>query len=824
MKINKVLTIWALSGIFIGFALSLFLILEINRPESGIPSSLSESISQKTTLKKNSSAPTLIKIINHDQIAEKIQNNKISNPENAFIETLTERIPNFAQKYTAINLSNGEWSNPNVWRNNHVPQNGDIVRIAKNTKVVYDIASDIRIKSIGIAGQLDFSTNETTRLRVTNLLIYPDGRLQVGTNDDPVNSEFTAEIIFNDQPLDTGIVETPGTDPSQYANGILTWGTLTLHGTSIAPTFLRLAEEPKKGSRKLVLSTTPEGWRAGDRILIPDSRQILTGDIERVDGKPYKSKGSRGIVVEPMWEIAKIAQINGNKLQLSNPIRFQHPGAKDLSGSPVLLKTGEALLPHIANITRNIIIRSENPEGTRGHTISFRNATVHIANTLFRNLGRTTIEKLDNTVIDTNNSVIKIGTNQIARYPIHMHHQTDPMRVTGTRYEYNLTGNVVETAPRWGIVIHSTHFGLVKDNVVFDAAGAGIATEDGSETGNRFEHNFITGIRGSGQPINSRSSAEGLGHEGSGFWLGSDNNTLLNNVVAGVRDSGFTLFRSKSSKSYPEFPNLDLTSPNKSSFKNQGLWFKFQSNEVYSSAGNGIELWDDKKRDVSNAGVSTLDKTIVWHSRNGINFDYHADHYEINGLTVLVDNEKSDGTSGVLANFSKRAVIKNANIKFVETGIEGGGSRNRQLIIENTDILAKTGIRIFRGSSWGKRHPLQIINTKISLLVSSSQSESGKLIDLQTGSNYKRSAKPVIHRPIQVRQFQGKIGQNFQIYYPDQSPDFVIDKNKDKFKGCPESGLTNKQCLSKFGIAMGGELASCNQSIPGIDGFSCPDE
>ena len=102
--------------------------------------------------------------------------------------------------------------------------------------------------------------------------------------------------------------------------------------------------------------------------------------------------------------------------------------------------------------------------------------------------------------------------------------------------------------------IHGSHYGLIEGNVVVDMDGAGIVTEDGSESGNRFEHNFVAAIRGSGQVVDARRARDGIGHEGAGFWLGSDNNIVVGNVAAGVRDGGFTLFRTPEAVPFPVFP------------------------------------------------------------------------------------------------------------------------------------------------------------------------------------------------------------------------------------------------------------------------------
>ena len=49
--------------------------------------------------------------------------------------------------------------------------------------------------------------------------------------------------------------------------------------------------------------------------------------------------------------------------------------------------------------------------------------------------------------------------------------------------------------------IHNTHLGLVENNIVVDWQGGGIVTEDGSETGNVIQANFV----GSGGAMTIRS-------------------------------------------------------------------------------------------------------------------------------------------------------------------------------------------------------------------------------------------------------------------------------------------------------------------------------
>ena len=158
---------------------------------------------------------------------------------------------------------------------------------------------------------------------------------------------------------------------------------------------------------------------------------------------------------------------------------------------------------------------------------------MHIADTdiryaLFRDLGRTNILPLNTT------------TNLIGRYPIHMHHNRGPLPTPANGYQFTLIGNAVdggsiETQFKWGIAIHNSHYGLIQDNVVYNYNGSAIATEDGSESYNVFDHNFA--MRGMGEPNNSvERSADAMGTEGVGFWFRGPNNYVTNNVAANFQN------------------------------------------------------------------------------------------------------------------------------------------------------------------------------------------------------------------------------------------------------------------------------------------------
>ena len=223
------------------------------------------------------------------------------------------------------------------------------------------------------------------------------------------------------------------------------------------------------------------------------------------------------------WEERTVTAISadGRTVTLNSALQYDHLGARDLNG--VL-----DFLPHVGNLTRNVIIRSESATGTRGHIIATHMADVDIRYALFRDLGRTTYLPLNTT------------TNLIGRYPVHMHHLGGPMPTPANGYQFTLVGNAVdggsaETKFKWGITVHGSHYGLVQDNVVYNYNGASFATEDGSESFNVFDHNFA--LRGIGEPNDSVSEARmAMGTEGVGFWFRGPNNYVRNNVAANFQN------------------------------------------------------------------------------------------------------------------------------------------------------------------------------------------------------------------------------------------------------------------------------------------------
>jgi hypothetical protein len=306
-----------------------------------------------------------------------------------------------------------------------------------------------------------------------------------------------------------------------------------------------------------------------------------------------------------------------------------------------------ALLPHVGNLTRNVIVRSEDPAGTRGHTLFTHRSTVSIQFAQFQDLGRTRAVPLD------------AATNHIGRYPLHIHHLWGPANPADAGYQFVVHGNAINDSLKWPIAVHGSHFGLIRQNVVYGGAeltGAGIAVEDGSETGNTFEQNFVANIRGSINPRESGpSTADGTtpGSAAECFWAAGFNNRFLDNVASSCRNpvqqivSGpgwkFIVPAAPYTARNPRFRGADMTDPAQTTAvtpQHQPI-LEFRGNEVYGLAADGLTAWQlgtDGYGIIPPAmGYSVIKDFRVWHTYEGAVYNYPAHRMIVDGLVFRVD-------------------------------------------------------------------------------------------------------------------------------------------------------------------------------------------
>jgi hypothetical protein len=686
------------------------------------------------------------------------QENHIHTPA---VSGVPQGIPLFCANPSAISAGSGLWSDPKTWSTRKVPGTDDIVQIRAGHIVTLDTVSDARLQCIEVDGVLRFITSGNTRVKAANVMVMEHGRLEVGTTAEPVAATATAEIIIADQPIDRTM------DPGQIGTGIEALGTIVMHGSVKAPTFVRLAREPAAGDMTLVFEQTVTGWAPGDRIVIPDTRQLRANE--------------RGSSYQPQDEELQIASLSANQVTLTTPLRYAHKGAHNGDGKL-------EFLPHAGNISRNVLIRSENPQGTRGHMIFISRASVDLRYVEVRDMGRTKMGVLDNSEINASGALVRFGTNQIGRYAIHFHHDFGPKDPPAGGYQFTLIGNSVNGAPKWGITVHNSHYGLVRDNVVYNTRGAGIVTEDGTESFNVFDHNFALRAEGSGD-FAPRSGYGGAapdpGGEGAGFWFRGPNNYIRNNVAANADAFGFGLaagaldtvripaFKGADTSHDAETVTLDTTN---------APVLEFSNNEAYGAMQAGV-VWG------WNGAITDL---RVWHpSRHGVT-GTPTDRLSINHLIIRGDasilSRQAESPAGIwLSNYiAKSIVIRNADVQGMRTGISSPfyqgfqtaepGRGDGSVSVESSYFRNYIGIVLATVYSASTEAGAAIKKAVVRdsaferLDVPSDPLNPPAAISM----NYRMSPNdPEPRDPLAVYNFNKTVGDNFKVYYSLEAPESV---------------------------------------------------
>jgi hypothetical protein len=408
-------------------------------------------------------------------------------------------------EFSIQSIASGKWSNPKSWSPARVPTTGDRVLIRRGTEIEYDQQGEEVIRLIQVVGTLRFSTDRDTELNVGILSIahqeecdehgfaceFEGGQagpstpksqwptLLIGTADSPLPSKHTAKVRLH---------YFEGMDPKSAPALACCSGRMEIHGSPLKKSWIKLGEDAAEGDVTLTLSEEPTGWKVGDEILITATQRVMEGSTFR------QGKSSSKV---PQSEERLICHIDGRKISLDGPLDFLHRGTGEFRGE-------------VANLSRNIVIESADPEGVRGHTVYHRFSQGNIRYASFESLGKEGV---------------------LGRYPIHFHLVGDTMR--GSRVE----GVVVRDSHNRWITIHGTNFLVVRDCIGYRSVGHGFFMEDGTEVMNLLERNLaVQSSRGKPLPKQVLSFDP---NEGAGFWWANGLNTLVNNVSVENDEYGY---------------------------------------------------------------------------------------------------------------------------------------------------------------------------------------------------------------------------------------------------------------------------------------------
>jgi PKD repeat protein len=721
-------------------------------------------------------------------------------------------LPNFAARPTVISVHSGPWSSASTWSTGQVPQAGDVVAIMAGSSVTYDMASSPSLDTVAVepGGLLQFRTDINTQILAANILVFYGGTLQVGTAGKPIAPGVRADIVIADKPLD--LVN----DPSQYGTGLIAFGTVQMSGSPLPQTFVRLATAPQAGDTSLTLSAPVSGWHVGDELILPDTRQLAWNQI--------------GANYAPQWEQMAIAGVSpdGLTITLAAPLLYSHQGGVNASGAV-------QYLPHVADLSRNVMIESQNPAGTRGHTFFTNYADVDIRYVAFCNLGRTLNSvPVDDTTYAADGTVTHVGTNVKGRYAMHFHHLYGRMGGQPNGEQFTAIGNVVDndgpnTDAKWGIVIHETSFGLVQDNVVYNLAGAGIVTENGTETYDRIQHNFVMRINGTGDRY-------GNGRDGDAFWLRGPDNYIINNVAADMNATngycyGFDVFANMLGVvTVPSFPgaNPDLPGQGRAVDMNATPLLKFLGNETYGATAKGFTLWwigTSYQTPSLTVGTSIMKNCVVWNIFQDAYFGYETNNLLIDGFVALGDPNalKYVGAPhgmNFVDYYQHNLTVNNADIENMGIGVipsvNGGPQAFTNSYFQNY-MDAEITMLWFNGRRGDKILPRSLVFRNDTFNLARMPTVNGKpplAFYMNTTKDPNMGSRNLIQSDtIVVYQYNRNAKDNFRLYYNEQAATYVLPQttyNPDgspNVVGAPVAGLTNQQAWNRYHVAWAGAVA-----------------
>ncbi|MFM7132151.1 MAG: hypothetical protein ACKO0V_22615, partial [bacterium] len=493
-----------------------------------------------------------------------------------------------------------------------------------------DPARDMRIHTLDISGTLKFKEMQSNLMVVETLFVGGDhdGSMAGSMNHGMLEvSEPTRDYIDRiviaapdwgafvqgDPSNIAGLSMTPGKafnkylDPFQFGRGFLAHGMVMMEGADVSP-YVTIAggisrttnydankvydetvttsttvngvttttTSPLKGAAFIDVNTAEiNNWKVGDRIVIagtdPNAVSASTGKSSDEEGlvKEIVNMGSGksrvffrvSVVtgVDPKNPLKPAVEIRG-QLQLDHLVPIDPATGLRLAGQGV----------QVANVSRNVIIQSENPYlvMARGHVMFMHTTDVDACGVGFYGLGRTDkrtvvddpqfytqalidAQKATNTLKDLDakpgDLITGTGLNPRARYAVHFHRagidETDPLRPLITdATPACVCGSAVVDSPGWGFVNHSS-FVNFDHNVAFNVVGSSFVTEAGNELG-RFVGNLaIKGVgANTGEGIESRKFKQDFGFQGDGFWFQGPGVDVRDNIAVSQRHDGFVFF------------------------------------------------------------------------------------------------------------------------------------------------------------------------------------------------------------------------------------------------------------------------------------------
>src|SRR3989440_9843769 len=312
-------------------------------------------------------------------------------------------------------------------------------------------------------------------------------------------------------------------------------------------TWVKLGANVRPQEKSVTLAEAVTGWRVGDRV-------IVTASKEMEGGSTFRPGRNRSMVANTEERI--ISAIDGLKITLDRPLEKDHVGEGEYRSE-------------VANLSRNIIIESADPDGVRGHTMYHLNSTGGLSYVEFRHLGKEGV---------------------LGKYPVHFHLVRDSMRGAAA------VGLSIWDSHNRFMAIHGTDYLLIRDCVGYQSVGHGFFLEDGTEQYNVLDRNLAVqayhGKRLKGQALGFDNN------DGAGFWWANGRNTLVRNVSCENDRYGFKFELRGKMESRLRMPDGELRTVDTRTLP----FIRFEENEAHCDGLYAMNFGDESNANPSVRG------------------------------------------------------------------------------------------------------------------------------------------------------------------------------------------------------------------------------
>ena len=518
----------------------------------------------------------------------------------------------FAAEPPAVSrsLRSGPWSATTTWEGGRVPGAGARVLVREGHTVQYDLVSDQAIRAVNVAGTLTFATDKDTRLDVGLIKIQSgdeysengfdcDAHLKplapghsrpaliVGTAERPVAANRSATIRL--MPFE-------GMDKESCPAIVCCGGQMDFHGARLDRTWVKLGERARAGDAAVTLEGEVAGWRVGDRL-------VLTATTRQNKlKKTFTSPSLRG---HGQTEERTVQALDGKRVTLDRPLEFDHACEGPYRGD-------------VANLSRNVVVESAQPDTARGHTMYHRGSAGSISYAEFRHLGKPGV---------------------LGRYSLHFHRAGDTMRGTSV-----IGASIWDSGNRW-LTIHGTNYLVVRDCVGYQSQGHGFFLEDGTEVYNVLDRNLAVQAY-TAQPL-PKQVVPFDKNDGSGFWWANSLNTFTRNVAAECDEYGYFFQAAKTADFDPVLPIRQPDGSLRPTDIRTLPFVRFEDNEAHCQRRHAFNLGGGVPFGEPNVGGVGPDPMHPFVIRNFRAWNFHWAIHPVSPSVILDQFDAYDGDYGI---------------------------------------------------------------------------------------------------------------------------------------------------------------------------------